>query len=118
MKIQRGDSVVVTAGDQKGPAPHKVINVLDGGKRLVVEGINRVYKHVRRGHPRSPQGGRLQLEAPIDSSNVKLYCGSCNQAVRVGYRYTDDGAKERWCKTCSSSLGTVSPPKQRYAHKK
>ena len=115
MRIKRGDSVVVIAGDQKGPTPHRVIQVLNGGQRLLVEGINRVFKHVRRGHPRSPQGGRLQLEVPIDASNVKLYCGSCNQATRVGYRYTNDGAKERYCKTCSASVGAVSPARKQYA---
>jgi large subunit ribosomal protein L24 len=115
MRIKRGDSVVVVTGDQKGPTPRRVIQVLEGGRRLLVEGINRVFKHVRRGHPRSPQGGRLQLEVPIDASNVKLYCGSCNQAVRAGYRYTNEGAKERFCKTCGASVGAVSPPRAQYA---
>ena len=117
MKIQHGDSVVVIAGDQQGPQPRRVLQVLDEGRRLLVEGINRVFKHVRRGHPRSPQGGRLQLELPIDSSNVKFYCGSCNQAVRIGYRYTNNGAKERYCKTCAAAAGAVSPPRPSYARK-
>ena len=117
MKIRRGDSVVVISGDDLGPAPHRVIQVLGGGKKLLVEGVNRVYKHVRRGHPKSPQGGRLQLEMPIDSSNVMLYCGSCNKATRVGFRYRDDGSKERYCKLCDASLGAVSRPKARYARK-
>ena len=111
MKIQRGDSVVVISGDYSGSTPHRVIQVLDGGRKLMVEGVNRVYKHVRRGHPKSPQGGRLQLEMPIDSSNVKLYCSSCKQPARVGYRYTDDGSKERFCKSCGTSCGSVSRPK-------
>ena len=117
MRIKRGDSVVVVTGDQKGPTPRRVIQVLEGGRRLLVEGINRVFKHVRRGHPRSPQGGRLQLEVPIDASNVKLYCGSCNQAVRAGYRYTNEGAKERFCKRCNTAVGTVSPPKAAHARR-
>ncbi|HEX6984419.1 MAG TPA: 50S ribosomal protein L24 [Planctomycetaceae bacterium] len=115
MKIKKGDSVVVIAGDEKGPAVRKVVSVVDGGKKLVVEGVNRAFKHVRRGHPKSPQGGRLQVELPIDASNVKLYCTSCNSPTRVGYRFGDDGAKERFCKKCGAALGTVSPPKARYA---
>ena len=115
MKIRRGDSVQVVSGDDAGPAARRVIQVLTGGRKLLVEGVNRVYKHVRRGHPKSPQGGRLQLEMAIDSSNVMLYCDSCNRGVRVGFRYTDEGAKERWCKSCGRSLGAVSPSKARYA---
>jgi len=117
MKIRRGDSVVITTGDDASNSPHKVISVIDGGKKLLVEGVNRVFKHVRRGHPRSPQGGRLNLEMPIDSSNAMFYCASCSKGVRVGFRYRDDGSKERFCKGCGSSAGTISPPRPRYAKK-
>ena len=115
MKIKKGDSVVVVTGDDKGPAPRKVLSVVDGGKKLVVEGVNRAFKHVRRGHPKSPQGGRLQLELPIDASNVRFYCPSCNSATRVGYRYAENGAKERFCKKCDAAAGTLSPPRPKYA---
>ena len=117
MKIKKGDSVVVIAGDEKGPAVRKVISVVDGGQKLVVEGVNRAFKHVRRGHPKSPQGGRLQIELAIDASNVKLYCPSCNSPTRVGFRFTDDGAKERFCKKCSASLGIIGRAKASYAKK-
>ena len=48
--------------------------------------INQVYKHVRRGHPKSPQGGRLHVEMPIDISNVMLVCPKTNEKSRVGER--------------------------------
>lgn len=116
MKIQRGDMVVVIAGDSASATQqHRVIQVIDGGKKLLVEGVNRVFKHVRRGHPKSPQGGRLNLEMPIDSSNVKLYCGSCHKGVRVGYRYLADGSKERVCRKCGTTVSKVSPAKSRAA---
>ena len=111
MKIRRGDSVVVTAGNDAGKTQHRVVQVLDDGRKLMVEGVNRVLKHVRRGHPRSPQGGRLTLELPIDSSNVMFYCGSCSRGVRLGFRYTDDGNKERFCRRCGSAHGTVTGPR-------
>lgn len=107
MKIKRGDMVVIIAGDQASKTPHRVTQVVDGGRKLLIEGVNRVFKHVKRGHPKSPQGGRLNLETPIDSSKVMFYCGSCNKGVRVGFRFTPDGAKERHCKSCGTSLGTV-----------
>ncbi|MBM82833.1 MAG: 50S ribosomal protein L24 [Planctomycetaceae bacterium] len=116
MKIRRGDLVQVIAGsaaiDQE---PKQVVAVLDGGKQLRVEGVNKVLKHVRRGHPKSPQGGRLEMELPIDASNVALYCDSCARGVRVGLRYTDEGAKERFCKKCGGGMGEVSPAKAKYA---
>ena len=117
MKIKKGDNVVVTTGDDKGPAARRVINVLDGGRKLVVEGVNRAFKHVRRGHPKSPQGGRLQVERPIDASNVRLHCPACNSPTRAGFRFTDDGAKERFCKKCGGALGTVSPARAGHAKK-
>lgn len=113
MKIRRGDSVLVIRGDDAGATPRRVVQVIDGGKKLLVEGVNRVFKHVKRGHPKSPQGGRLNLEMPIDTSNVLLYCGSCSKGTRVGLRFTADGAKERFCRKCSSPLGTVKPPKSK-----
>ena len=114
-RIQRGDSVVVVTGDEAGGTPHRVVTVLDGGTKLIVEGIRRAYKHVRRGHPKSPQGGRLSVERPIDASNVMYYCGSCNRPTRIGFRYREDGAKERYCKKCAASAGQISPPRKRRA---
>ena len=93
------------------------MQVLEGGRKLVVEGVNQRLKYVRRGHPKSPQGGQLRIEKPIDASNVKLLCQSCHAATRVGYRYTADGSKERFCKKCGGTVSTVSPPKARYAKK-
>lgn len=115
MKIKRGDLVQVLVGDDKSELPRKVLQVLDDGKKVVVEGVNRVYKHVKRGHPKSPQGGRLSLEMPIDISNVLLYCNACGRGVRVGFQYKADGSKIRHCRKCQADLGTVSPPKARYA---
>lgn len=117
MRIKQGDMVVVTTGDDAGSQPRKVIEVVAGGEKLVVEGVNRVYKHVKRGHPKSPQGGRLSIEKPIAGSKVMYYCQSCGKGVRLGYRYTEDGRKERYCKACQTSVGTISPPRPAYAAK-
>jgi len=117
MKIRRGDQIIVSAGNDASDNPRQVLQVLEGGKRLLIEGVNRVYKHVRRGHPKSPQGGRLELEMPIDASNCRLYCPSCSRGVRAGFRYTDEGSKQRYCKRCGGALGTAGPAKNRYIPK-
>ena len=82
MKIKRGDMVVVVAGDDRSDIPKLVQQVIDGGQKVVIEGVNLVYKHVKRGHPKSPQGGRLRMEKAIQSSNIQYFCSSCNSAAR------------------------------------
>jgi large subunit ribosomal protein L24 len=117
MKIKKGDQVIVSVGLNKAPTPKKVLSVLDEGKFLIVEGVNKVFRHVRKGHPKNPSGGRLELEKPIDSSNVQFYCEKCTKGVKLGYRYLDDGTKERFCRKCQTSAGKISPPRPNYAKK-
>lgn len=118
MKIKRGDQVIVTTGKQAAKTPRLVEQVLDGGEKVIIEGINLVYKHVRRGHPKSPQGGRLRMEKPISSSNILYYCSGCSKGVKLGLRYSADGAKERFCRKCGKSAGAVSPARKTYAKAK
>src|ERR1700712_484537 len=106
MIIRKDDMVVVIAGDDKGPEPRKVLRVLPEKGKIVVEGVNRVYKHLKPG-AKNQQGGRLSKEMPISVSNVLLYCPACRRGVRIGHRFTDAGQKQRYCKKCSSSLGNV-----------
>jgi len=115
MRIKKGDLVVVHTGDDASPSPRKVKQVIEGGERLIVEGVNRAYKHVKRGHPKSPQGGRLSVEMPISYSNVSFYCASCGGGVRIGYRYDAEGRKERFCRKCSTTISVLSPARPRYA---
>jgi large subunit ribosomal protein L24 len=115
MHIRVNDTVEVIAGDEQGQRG-KVLRVDRSGGRIIVEGINRVHKHVRRSQ-RNPQGGRLSKEMPIHLSNVALVCNSCHKATRTGARYLDDGAKERFCKKCGATNGAIAPAKPRYAKK-
>lgn len=110
MRIRAGDKVKVMTGDDAGTEA-KVLRVDQKTGKLIVEGVNRVYKHVRRSQ-RNPQGGRLSKEMPIDLSNVKLVCGSCGAAARTGARIAKDGGKERYCKKCGAGNGSIAPPKK------
>jgi large subunit ribosomal protein L24 len=110
MHIRKDDMVVVTTGDDKGPEPRKVLRALPKAGKVVVEGVNRVYKHLKPS-AKNQQGGRLSKEMPIDVSNVLLFCSKCNRGVRIGHRFADDGQKQRYCKSCSTSLGNVGPRK-------
>jgi len=115
MQIKVDDMVEVTTGDDSGERA-RVISVDATLGKIVVEGVNRVYKHVRRSQ-RNPQGGRLSKEMPIQASNVKLVCEKCNAATRVGLRYESDGSKVRYCKKCGADLGQIAPPRTSYASK-
>src|SRR5437764_14043604 len=70
MYIKKGDTVQVMTGDDKGKRG-RVLEVLPRKNKVVVEGINRVYKHLRRSQ-KNPQGGRLSKEMPVAVSNVQL----------------------------------------------
>ena len=115
MWIRVDDIVEVLAGDERGHRG-KVLKVDRPKGKVTVEGVNRVYKHVRRSQ-KNPQGGRLSMEMPVSMSNVAVVCERCQAAARLGVRYLDDGAKERYCKKCGAGNGQVSPPKTRYAKK-
>ena len=79
MWIKANDTVKVISGEDRGTRG-KVLRVDHEASKLVVEGVNRVYKHVRRSQ-RNPQGGRLSMEMPISVSNVMLVCGACGAAA-------------------------------------
>ena len=115
MLIRVNDTVVVIAGASKGKTG-KVLQVDRENGRVVVEGVARVWKHVRRSQ-KNPQGGRLNKEMPIDISNIALVCPETGKPTRVGIRYLPDGSKERFAKRSGASLGVVSPPRAAYAKK-
>jgi large subunit ribosomal protein L24 len=120
MHVRKDDIVEVITGDDAGGGQARttgrVLRVLPDKGKVVVEGINRVYKHLRPSR-QNPQGGRLSKEMPINASNVLLYCSTCRRGVRMGKRYDAEGRKERYCKKCGNSLGFLSKPRKTYARK-
>jgi len=86
-KIKKGDLVVVIAGRDRGKQG-RVLEVLTGTDRLVVEGVQRVTKHVKAGQTSrgTRTGGIETIEAPIHVSNVMLVDPETKKGTRVGYR--------------------------------
>ena len=124
MHIRKDDVVQIVAGEDKGtkddPTRGRVLRVVRAEGRItkvIVEGVNRVYRHVRRSQ-RNPQGGRLSKEMPIAVSNVQLVCTACGRAARTGARFKPDGSKERYCKRCKAGIGGLKPPKSKKAQAK
>jgi large subunit ribosomal protein L24 len=118
MYIRKDDQVEVIAGDDKGTVSDrriaKVLRVLPERNKIVVEGVNRVYKHMRPSQ-KNPQGGRLSKEMPIDVSNVMLIDPQTNKPTRVGVRYLADGSKELYAKKSGAALRKLSKPRPAYA---
>lgn len=106
MYIRIDDTVEVLSGDDKGKRG-KVLRVLRADNKVVVEGINRVYKHMKPSR-RNAQGGRLSKEMPIAVSNVALIDPATNKATRVGIKVEKDGSKVLVAKKTGTTLRTLS----------
>ena len=114
MLIRSGDTVEIRTGNDRGTRA-KVLSVRPArgaahGPRLVVEGVNRAYRHIRRSQ-KNPQGGRLSKEMPIDASNAAFVCSACGKAVRLGAKLMADGGKIRVCRGCGAEHGTLTRPR-------
>jgi large subunit ribosomal protein L24 len=103
LKIRRGDLVEVLTGKDVGRRG-KVLEVIPGEGRVIVEKVNVVKRHTKprpvkgtRGAQMSP-GGVIDMEAALPVANVALVCPRCNEATRVGYRILDNGDKIRHCR--------------------
>jgi len=89
--IKKGDNVVVIAGDDKDrTTPRKVLSVITADKRVLVEGVNLVTKHLKP-NAQNPQGGIVKEEAPIHISNVMLWDAKSKTGSRVSRTRTETG---------------------------
>ena len=96
-KIRTDDEVIVITGKDKGKTG-KVTRVLTSEHKVLVEGINVKKKHQKPNPNLGVQGGIVDIEAPIDVSNVAIYNPDTKKANRVGFRI-EDGKKVRFFKS-------------------
>ncbi len=95
IKIRKGDTVQVIAGDHKGTVA-KVLSVDAEKQRVIVEKVNLVKRHTKpRGTMANQQSGIVEKEAPIHLSNVLLYDSKSQRGTRVGVQVSKDGRRER-----------------------
>ncbi len=102
MKIRKNDIVQVMTGEERGKTG-KVLSVDRQEGRVVVEGVNYVWKHLRRSQ-QHPHGARIQKEAPIRVSNLAVMCPACNKPTRVAMKKLEGGDKVRICKKCRAEV--------------
>lgn len=101
MKIKTGDMVVVIAGKERNKTG-KVMRVLKKTDRVVVEGLNKVVRHMRK--TKSQAGQKVAFEAPLHASNVMVLDPKTKKATRIGYKVNKDGKKERIAKKSNTVL--------------
>lgn len=101
MKVKKGDQIKIITGNDRGKTG-KVLAVLPELGKLIVEGINIKKKHVR---PRSQgkKGELVRIPAPVNMSNVMIFCSKCNKPARIGYKI-DNANKIRICKKCGNEF--------------
>ena len=102
-RIHKNDKVVIIAGKDSGKVG-KVIKLLKKSDSVIVEGVNKVKRHTKPNPYRQQPGGIVEKDAPINISNVMFMCDSCSKAAKVGYRYTEDGKRVRFCKKCNEII--------------
>ncbi|MFT3962714.1 50S ribosomal protein L24 [Propionivibrio sp.] len=102
-KIRKGDEVIVIAGKDKGKRGAVVRRV--GAEHVVVEGINRVKKHVKPNPVKGVVGGVVDKDMPLHVSNVSLYNPATKKADRVGFKLLEDGKKVRVFKSNGEVVG-------------
>ena len=95
LKIKKGDTVKVIAGDDKGQQG-KVLSVNVEKSRAIVEGINMISKHTKP-NANNPQGGIIKKEASVHISNLMLIDND-NNATRVGKKQDKTGKLVRYSK--------------------
>lgn len=101
-KIRKNDIVYVIAGKEKGKTG-KVINVVQGKNRVIVEKLHIVKRHTKPTQQQQ-QGGIIEKEGSVHISNVMLQCVKCNKPTRIGFIYLEDGQKARICKKCKEVI--------------
>lgn len=105
MNIKKGDTVLVTAGKEKGKkGPIEKIIALTN--RVVVQGIN-MRKHHLKPTQSSPRGGIVEIPGTMNRANVMIICPHCNKPTRVKHTITENGSKFRSCIHCNGSLDSA-----------
>ncbi len=92
-KMIKGDEVIVITGKDKGRRGIVLARV--DAEHVLVEGVNRVKKHVKPNPMKGVQGGIVDKDMPVHISNVALFNPATKKADRVGIKVLEDGRKVR-----------------------
>jgi large subunit ribosomal protein L24 len=105
MHVRKGDQVVVIAGKEKGKRG-RVLRLMTGKGRVVIERINMVKRHTKPTQ-RNPRGGILEKEGSVEVSNIALWCGKCVAPRRAKSHEQEGQKKRRVCVKCDTVFETT-----------
>ena len=97
-KLKTGDEVIVLTGKSNGQRG-KITKLIADKGRVVVEGVNMMKKHVKPNPQAGVQGGIIEMEAPMNISNVALFNAKTGKADKVGIKVQEDGKRVRFFKS-------------------
>jgi len=104
LHVKTGDTVILLTGDDKDCGKTgKVLEVSPEEGKVIVEGLNKVKKHVKPRKAGDPSG-IIETESPIRACKVQVVCPKCNKPTRIGNEVGKDGKKTRVCKKCGATL--------------
>lgn len=104
-KLKKDDEVIVIAGKDKGRrGTISRIIMKKNQKKVIVEGINMIKKHVRPNPQANQQGGIVEQEAALDISNIAIYNAGTKKADRVAFKVLEDGTKVRIFRSNSEQI--------------
>ena len=100
LKIKKGDTVQILAGNDKGKTG-EVLEVIPKTNKIIVKGINIRKKHVKaRG---TIEGGIISSEYPIPMGKVNVVCPKCGKTTRIGFS-VENYEKISVCKKCGAKI--------------
>jgi len=102
MRLKKNDTVMIITGKDRGKKG-RVRRALPKNSKVVVEGLNMIKRH-SRARRAARQAGIVELEAPLNASNVMLVCDKCKKPARVGIKTLEDGRKVRFCRACQEVI--------------
>jgi large subunit ribosomal protein L24 len=103
-RLKKGDTVEVVAGSERTSKKNRgqILKIDLERSRAIVQGINFTKKHQRQ-KKQDVQGGIIEIEAPIELSNLMFVCPKCSKTTRLGVRRVD-GKRLRVCKRCGAEF--------------
>ena len=101
IKLQKGDTVIVNSGAEKGKKG-EILKVLRADNKVIVQGVNLRTRHVKA-RKQGQESGILKVESPVHVSKVNYYCPKCEKGVKLGVKVVD-GKKIRVCRKCNTEI--------------
>jgi large subunit ribosomal protein L24 len=102
VRLKKNDTVMVITGKDRGKKG-RVRRALPKNSKVVVEGLNMIKRH-SRARRAARQAGIVELEAPLNASNVMLVFDKFKKPTRVGIKTLEDGRKVRFCRVCQEVI--------------